>query len=1072
MPWSRRAAGTVVYVRARAVRTLVPYSGGNARSLLLWLLAATLPGAPEEPVLDERGVYAEGESIAFPAYVALHDVDVLPRSAGLGTEFALALQLEAGAEPLAAREAACQLAPPARSRASPSSSASAPRARALALLAHPKLCTRARTLDDADDDADDGARPHSKQRRLKTLDWYALTNALPPTDVDRLYARPRPERLALQASALATGHEQVAAFITRLPDGVRGGHLLAAHYADAFAPVALVQAAYYARPSALATARGLAALVALLNDKRGRGARVAAGLWPAKLVAMAHALPDRRLPALELPAAAALPRRLAFEAGAGSAAFASWTRGLRRSRSTLGRVRAAGAAAEPEDVFGAEHTETLVSAGALVAVTDDAYTTGRALETVRALRRALGQFARVLLFEHAGALPGLDEVEARAHDEGVDGVLEFVVPAASARASSERGALVSAADDVIARRYWSLRASAVCVLEAHALGDERLTAVLEELVRRDGDAAAAAEPQRTLLLLGDPYATSGAPREDDCGTPFTDLCHAARRGAFPRASLVPFSETGLVAGVGALDASEHAALRARVVTRASLASTVFTYVNSLEELPPDVLAASPLLVTCRTHVDAVFALDAHEVEVADAAAAAVVAAGAAGNAARRRRLGAALHSAHKWLLLRDTRELLRVRALAHEHSRVPSAANHTTTVAEVRVLGSGRALAGGVYVHEGGGHRRCCGAANYVSLAEHAPHAYSARVFSARALAADLGPVPIARATVLLVTTDTGTRDDVLGAAALATERVYIVTPRGDDAALDRVLATRARPPWTLLRTQFAVALDHVESAIRPPPDAVEEPDADADGVVHRRVSVRHRRLAARTLSSRRVTLHGVLDTRALASVPWRALGDVCVASVAALRAASARFLAGERPAALVPAARAPARARRLYCFSAVLPRDRLAAMSDNETTEALRARALALAEPELAVHSEYAYPSATRAANVLPEVRAHMTTSAEEFETYGVTVLVKLVAGAPALARAYLERERELARVRGATADEVDAHCGAIERAIAGTAPLLERDDAAPLALTLMRARTGLYALFGLEPEAPPVVE
>ena len=414
-----------------------------------------------------------------------------------------------------------------------------------------------------------------------------------------------------------------------------------------------------------------------------------------------------------------------------------------------------------------------------------------------------------------------------------------------------------------------------------------------------------------------------------------------------------------------------------------------------------------------------------------------------------------MHVLDEWLLLRDVGEVRRVVGLAGvDGALLPSVDSPSLPVAgyDVRPTASSAALdsrALGVRLGAGGvvSHARCCGAATRASLAVHAPHVASAPAFSARTLAAELGSRAFARALVLVVPATGGTLDDVLGAATLATERLYIVTAGAD---LDDALTRRTPAPWTFLRR---LLVDEGEYALPAEPLVRVPGHAAPDGPWHER-------LRTRQPTTTRVELHAVASARAFTRAPFRVhdegtyvcsqralvasleperVGDVLVTSSSS---SSSSLSSGvpeqgiEHVAVVVPPSAARSSCARGGVFCSMMSRARIAEIAENESFAALTARIVALTYLDDAAERAH-YPGTLYRASLLPEARSLVPVDTDEYEALGVTLAILAVRGNVRLEREYVARERAFVRAR---AGDYEAHVAAIEAALGTRAPLPPR--------------------------------
>lgn len=420
-----------------------------------------------------------------------------------------------------------------------------------------------------------------------------------------------------------------------------------------------------------------------------------------------------------------------------------------------------------------------------------------------------------------------------------------VAPTRAAAVAAARAGIDAAwIDDVVLDRYWRRDSlDALVVVEAHRFGVRTLAALLDAVAPFADD----------VVLVGDTFARDGAPRDDDPGTPFVDLARAAHAASPVWLHVDALGDPPRsMRALGALDVSTRWHLARRRFDEA-FAAGVFRVVASLDDVPAAVRARVPPLYAVASHVAATVEYVRRDDDDDD----------------RRlwKRAARAGHSVHSHVLLEDDGELVRVDRVGYAKRPRPLARDwlHVADALAMRCARDDDALdQHGLFVvtsdASGVSHARCChiddARARAIDVAAHAPYVVSWPAWSARRLAAQVA-APIADATYVMVGDDDATLDDIVGAAALAHECVYVVV--ADAGALTAACERRARAPWTRMRALVeanAADAPHLVDSVH-----LVDPLRHVDPLPEPPDQSRRAHLAKRVATEVRVEYVGDLDT-------------------------------------------------------------------------------------------------------------------------------------------------------------------------------------------------------------------
>ena len=253
--------------------------------------------------------------------------------------------------------------------------------------------------------------------------------------------------------------------------------------------------------------------------------------------------------------------------------------------------------------------KTLKEIGALVqvGVNDDGqalFSSGRDDELEResaAILRDETVARRIIAVSAAGNADAIytDALRRRLDYYGLSNVM-FVAPTVG-HANSCPAFDCESVDDVLAGRVdWTRRPQAVCLVYAHAFGLDSFVHTIRAFAcgrRRN--------PMDAVVLVGDPFAVTGSPRETDRGAPFRDICAAFRRHVLGDRGILDslFGLSG-AGPSGPLNTLDHERLRHRTTPELPSDDDTFTLVKTLNEIDASVREHGLIMVGTSSLVDA------------------------------------------------------------------------------------------------------------------------------------------------------------------------------------------------------------------------------------------------------------------------------------------------------------------------------------------------------------------------------------------------------------------------------------------------------------------------------------
>jgi len=364
--------------------------------------------------------------------------------------------------------------------------------------------------------------------------------------------------------------------------------------------------------------------------------------------------------------------------------------------------------------------------------------------------------------------------------------VQFVAPTVN-HALAVRVVDCDSVDDVLAGRIDEGRPTALCLTFAHCFGLDSFVHTLRFFSRNRRD-----DPLDDLVLVGDPFSSSGSPRESDRGAPFRDVAAAMRRTALGERQRYEslFGISG-AAALGPLDADDHDRLRLRDTPSMPEQEDSYEVYQSIDDVPPAVRDCGLTLVGTASLVEALGQVGSYR--------------------------DALVLNSH--IAFAELGQVARIRS-AFRSVYVPTLASTAMSTVGHPIEKLIPTTRNNVYVeldYDDGAntidHRRCCATAlpNVAALSMHAVvHALAG---SPARMLARCAPEPIADELAFIVTERTGV-EDIRAAFSLVRRRLHLVAAGGAPDVIAALARHAPRPRTRLVDLLVQSSLDGADGHV------------------------------------------------------------------------------------------------------------------------------------------------------------------------------------------------------------------------------------------------------------------